>query len=186
MVVALKILLIVQLVAFRVIYRSQIFWKDKKSKSEKDVGWLKNLLLPMQLGIFVVVAWAMKSEISFALLATGNFISFCGLSLIFWAKKTLGENFSECVDMYTPHSIVTVGPYKTIRHPIYTGNMVFLSGLAIACSSIVLIAITVFFVIFYVKSASIEEQELQLKYPDYQKHMEVTGRFLPKILKDKK
>jgi protein-S-isoprenylcysteine O-methyltransferase Ste14 len=183
--IAFKILLIVQLVAFRVIYRSQIFWKDKKTKSEKDVSWLKNLLPPMQLGIFVVVAWAMQSEGSAVLLAIGNSISFCGLSLIFWAKKTLGENFSECTDMYIPNSIVTVGPYKAIRHPIYTGNIVFLSGLAIACSSIVLIAITIFFVIFYSKSASIEEQELQLKYPDYQKHIEVTGRFLPKILKVK-
>jgi protein-S-isoprenylcysteine O-methyltransferase Ste14 len=55
-----------------------------------------------------------------------------GLSFSVWARRTLGGNWSGTVTLKVDHELVQTGPYRRIRHPIYTGLLlaVFGSGLA--------------------------------------------------------
>jgi protein-S-isoprenylcysteine O-methyltransferase Ste14 len=55
-----------------------------------------------------------------------------GLSFSVWARRTLGRNWSATVSVKVDHELVQTGPYRRIRHPIYTGLLlaVFGSGLA--------------------------------------------------------
>jgi protein-S-isoprenylcysteine O-methyltransferase Ste14 len=55
-----------------------------------------------------------------------------GLSFSVWARRTLGGNWSGTVSVKVDHELVQTGPYRRIRHPIYTGLLlaVFGSGLA--------------------------------------------------------
>ena len=52
-----------------------------------------------------------------------------GLGLYVIARRALGELFSEAVRIIPEHKLVTGGPYRLIRHPIYLGEIFF--GLSI-------------------------------------------------------
>jgi protein-S-isoprenylcysteine O-methyltransferase Ste14 len=54
-----------------------------------------------------------------------------GLALTVWARVTLGGNWSATVTLKQDHRIVTAGPYRRVRHPIYTGLIVAFAGTAL-------------------------------------------------------
>ena len=55
-----------------------------------------------------------------------------GLAFSVWARAVLGGNWSATVTLKEDHEIVRAGPYRWIRHPIYTGLLCALLGSAIA------------------------------------------------------
>ncbi len=55
-----------------------------------------------------------------------------GLLLCVWARLVLGGNWSGTVTLKRDHEIVCTGPYRWVRHPIYTGLLVMFLGSAIA------------------------------------------------------
>jgi protein-S-isoprenylcysteine O-methyltransferase Ste14 len=55
-----------------------------------------------------------------------------GLVFSAWARAVLGGNWSASVTLKEGHEIVRSGPYRLIRHPIYTGLIVALAGSALA------------------------------------------------------
>jgi len=58
----------------------------------------------------------------------------CGLGLAFaiWARLTLAGNWSSNVTFKQSHELITSGPYHFVRHPIYTGLLLMVTGTAIA------------------------------------------------------
>jgi protein-S-isoprenylcysteine O-methyltransferase Ste14 len=70
--------------------------------------------------------------------ATGNVymvgVALVAAGLVFtvWARITLGGNWSATVTLKHDHEIVRSGPYRWIRHPIYTGLLLAFLGSAIA------------------------------------------------------
>lgn len=55
-----------------------------------------------------------------------------GLMLCVWARIALGGNWSGTVTLKHDHEIVRTGPYRMIRHPIYTGLLLMFLGTALA------------------------------------------------------
>jgi protein-S-isoprenylcysteine O-methyltransferase Ste14 len=55
-----------------------------------------------------------------------------GLAWTVWARNTLGDNWSGRVTVKSGHELVRSGPYRWIRHPIYTGALLALLGSALA------------------------------------------------------
>ena len=53
-----------------------------------------------------------------------------GLACCWWARLHLGRLWSAEVTRKTGHRIVETGPYRLVRHPIYTGFIVCYMGLA--------------------------------------------------------
>jgi protein-S-isoprenylcysteine O-methyltransferase Ste14 len=60
---------------------------------------------------------AVASTIGFALCVAG--MAFLG-----WARQHLGRNWSQTVAIKEGHELVTSGPYRYVRHPMYTGGLV--------------------------------------------------------------
>ena len=54
-----------------------------------------------------------------------------GVGWCFWARFHLGRLWSAQVTRKTAHRVVDTGPYRLVRHPIYTGFIVIYAGLAI-------------------------------------------------------
>jgi hypothetical protein len=48
-------------------------------------------------------------------------ITAAGVAVAFWARFHLGSNWSGVVTLKENHELIRTGPYRTIRHPIYTG-----------------------------------------------------------------
>jgi protein-S-isoprenylcysteine O-methyltransferase Ste14 len=55
-----------------------------------------------------------------------------GLGFTVWARVVLGRNWSGIVTVKQDHELVTEGPYRWVRHPIYTGLVVAFAGSATA------------------------------------------------------
>lgn len=95
-----------------------------------------------------LLAWAM-------LLVVAAGIAFC-----WWARLHLGRLWSDTVTRKEGQRVVDTGPYRLVRHPIYTGFIVIYGGLAILCASaLALVGAALMTVGLWIK-ARLEEQFL--------------------------
>src|SRR5207244_6914218 len=53
-----------------------------------------------------------------------------GLSVTLWARLALGRNWSASVTFKQDHELIERGPYRHVRHPIYTGILLMALGTA--------------------------------------------------------
>ena len=63
---------------------------------------------------------------------TGAVIVAAGLLFAIWARNVLGRNWSGTVTLKQDHELIRSGPYRYVRHPIYTGLLIAFAGSAIA------------------------------------------------------
>jgi len=64
-----------------------------------------------------------------------------------WAMWSLGKSYGIRMDLFEGHRLVTRGPYRLTRHPMYLGIVSFHVGATIAMESLSLLAITLLYVI---------------------------------------
>jgi protein-S-isoprenylcysteine O-methyltransferase Ste14 len=61
----------------------------------------------------------------------GFCIVLCGVGFSIWARVILGENWSGTPSIKQDHALIQRGPYRFVRHPIYTGLLIALLGSAL-------------------------------------------------------
>jgi protein-S-isoprenylcysteine O-methyltransferase Ste14 len=112
----------------------------------------------------------------------GVAIMACGVAIAFWARFHLGANWSGVVTLKQGHELIRTGPYRTIRHPIYTGILLAFLGNAIAVGQVRgLIGLLVIWLSFYVKARREESFLAQEFGANFNEHTQHTGMFLPKF-----
>lgn len=62
----------------------------------------------------------------------GLVLTWGGLAFSVWARLYLGSNWSASVQIKQGHELVRSGPYRFVRHPIYTGMLSAFLGCALA------------------------------------------------------
>jgi protein-S-isoprenylcysteine O-methyltransferase Ste14 len=102
---------------------------------------------------------------SIALGVVGIGVIAVGLGLAIWARLYLGRNWGMPMTQRVAPELVTGGPYRTIRHPIYTGIVTAMIGTAIAISLFGLIPVVVVGA-YFVFSARTEERFLAGEFPE--------------------
>ena len=60
--------------------------------------------------------------------ATGVLLTIAGLGLAFWARYHLGRYWSGQITLKEGHTLVCTGPYRHLRHPIYSGILLAVVG----------------------------------------------------------
>jgi len=118
-----------------------------------------------------------------AMLAVAAMLSVCGLALLLWARVILGRNWSGIVTLKEEHELIVRGPYRLVRHPIYTGLLVLLIGTVILQAHLGgIIGLVLVFVSLWIKLS--DEEELMLKqFPDqYAAYRLRVKRVIPFIL----
>lgn len=63
---------------------------------------------------------------------TGLALVIAGIVFSIWARVHLGGNWSGSVTVKAGHELIRTGPYRFVRHPIYTGLLCSILGTAIA------------------------------------------------------
>ena len=64
--------------------------------------------------------------------AIGLGLTWAGLAFAVWARLYIGRNWSASVQVKADHELVRSGPYRFVRHPIYTGVLFAFLGSALA------------------------------------------------------
>ncbi len=102
----------------------------------------------------------------------GACLCIAGLGFAVWARRHLGRNWGMPMSLKEGHELITTGPYRYLRHPIYTGILLAMVGSSIAGGRVWLV---VFVIVgaFLVYSARTEErlmmQAFPHEYPEYKK-----------------
>ncbi len=64
-----------------------------------------------------------------------------------WAMWSLGRNYGIRMDIFAGHRLVTTGPYRLVRHPMYLGIVTFHIGASLALESPLLLGATLLFIV---------------------------------------
>jgi protein-S-isoprenylcysteine O-methyltransferase Ste14 len=108
-----------------------------------------------------------------------------GISLLGFAHHHLGKNFHSLVVSKENQTLVETGPYRWIRHPIYTAFLINYVGGGLLSGNIVLtvVPVTMYAILVVIRMGQEEKVMEELfgqKYIEYEKR---TGRLLPRIKK---
>jgi protein-S-isoprenylcysteine O-methyltransferase Ste14 len=117
-----------------------------------------------------------------AIQAVGLILFASGLALAVWARIYLGRNWGMPMTERAEPELVTSGPYRFVRHPIYSGLLLALLGTALATNLYWLIAVVIVGA-YFVYSATVEERTMTTSfpaaYPSYKAH---TKMLIPFVL----
>jgi len=159
------------------------------------VGWLPpvsrttaNALLAAQFTLIALVGAAMLlyGSVPRRLSVVGVFggaMAIFGAVLAMGASRGLGSAMTASPLPRSGSTLVTTGPYRYVRHPIYGGVIVFLGGAALLVASLPALVLTVAIVPFFLAKARYEESRLRMKFAGYRAYMgRVPHRLIPFIL----
>jgi protein-S-isoprenylcysteine O-methyltransferase Ste14 len=105
-----------------------------------------------------------------------------GLGFAIWARVHIGRNWGTPMMQRDKPELVTSGPYRLVRHPIYSGILVAGIGTAVALSWRWLTAVALAGV-YFLYSARVEERYMLDQFPDtYPPYKRSTKMLLPLIL----
>lgn len=103
-----------------------------------------------------------------------------GLPALYWVHHTLREYWSTVLQLREQHALVTEGPYRWVRHPMYAALMLCFVGLALVSALWPFMALVAVSILFFRRVAGIEEAMMIERFGDaYRNYLAHTGRFLP-------
>ena len=97
----------------------------------------------------------------------GVLLVFGGAFLIAMAGRALGSGFTPFPKPVADAALVESGPYAVVRHPVYTGGILFAAGISLALSPWALIPTAALAIVWALK-AQVEESFLAASYPEYE------------------
>lgn len=105
-----------------------------------------------------------------------------GCALVLWTFRSLGKNLTDTVVTRRQHTLVSHGPYRWIRHPLYSSAALVIASLSVIAANWFLLVIGLTVLSVLILRTRTEEANLVARFGDsYREYMDRTGRFLPKL-----
>jgi len=113
---------------------------------------------------------------------TGVGLLFAGCALLVWTFRSLGKNLTDTVVTRKQHTLVVHGPYRWIRHPLYSSAALLAAGVSLIAANWFFSVTGVALLCVLVTRTRTEEENLVARFGEsYETYMRRTGRFLPRI-----
>lgn len=152
------------------------------------LGWLAVI------AVWIVqpwVVWRLREAPFFEVLQFNysQWLALAGLAMVvvgqgctYWAYAALGYSWRIGIKKGEKTTLVTVGPYRRIRHPIYAFQILILLGAACLLPTLLSLLILGLHVICCRIKAKDEEAYLSSVHGEtYKEYLSATGRFLPAL-----
>lgn len=129
------------------------------------------------------MAWAELSVPSWARWG-GVVLGLFTIPAAHWVFRSLGRNVSETILTKSHHALVTTGPYRWVRHPLYTTGVTLLLAIGLMAGNwFILLFVLIAIVALRLAVIPLEERELLIKFGDeYRAYVRRTGRLWPRIV----
>lgn len=153
-----------------------LFWLRRPALRREQRLPVRVLVAP--LAMFLPLSMAVQPLTTRApgLLAASTAIALAGTLWSLVSLAYLGRCFGILPDV---RGLVTRGPYRLVRHPLYLGELVASLGIVLASFSPVTIALWVGLVCLQVWRATNEERALLSVFPEYSAYAKTTRRLVP-------
>jgi protein-S-isoprenylcysteine O-methyltransferase Ste14 len=139
----------------------------KASRDQSSLGSALRIGLVVAAVYFIRLGWRGESYplgTGPVLAGIGLALWAAGLGLAVWARFYIGRNWGMPMSRRENPDLVTTGPYRFVRHPIYSGLILGFTGTALATSLLGLI-VAVGVTAFFTYSATREEKFLAAQFP---------------------
>ena len=104
------------------------------------------------------------------------------LAFLIWVHYALGKQWSANLELREEHILITGGPYRFIRHPMYSALMGLTGGLALVSANWTIIVLAVLAsLLLYARTGKEEAMMLENFGDSYRAYMKSTGRLLPRL-----
>jgi len=102
-----------------------------------------------------------------------------GATLVVWAVLVFGRGVTPSPMPSKKAKLQTRGPYRWIRHPMYTGVILWMAGSAAARQNWLAAALWVALIGFFLAKIAWEERRLVETYPQYQSYKDSVPALVP-------
>lgn len=164
-------------------------FKTKRTVEKQSLPSALAHRIPVGLGWWLLIYprlgppwnWPILPRMEF-LPIVGAAVCVYGLVFTIWARRTLAGNWSSDVTFKRDHELIRTGPYRLVRHPIYTGLLGMCLGTAIAIGQLRgVVALLIVSLGFWIKLR--QEERLLLRhfpeaYPVYKREVKALVPFL--------
>jgi protein-S-isoprenylcysteine O-methyltransferase Ste14 len=155
----------------------------------KLFGWMRwCVALPWMLCLLLWLAY--PPAMGWAALALpagarwlGALLFATGAALVAWTNYHLGPNFSSTLILRDGHELIQNGPYRRVRHPMYTAFLVMLAGMLLLSANWFVGGGGLAFVLLLMAVRTPREERMLIRRfgDDYRSYMGRTGRYLPRL-----
>lgn len=165
-----------------------VFWFAIAAGAKRTRAYnLSSASIAIRFGIFLLVFFLLRLKAFGGLIpnppvqAIGIALWVLGLGVAIWARLYIGRNWGMPMTERVDPELVTTGPYRYVRHPIYSGVILALVGTALAVGLYWLIA-AVGVSVYFIYSATVEEHNLVREFPaTYPAYRNSTKMLIPFI-----
>lgn len=117
-----------------------------------------------------------------ALQIAGVVLTYLGLPLTIWSRARLGRFWSAVVALKQDHQLIQSGPYRVVRHPLYSGLVLAAIGLALCVTTWSSLLGAVALLVCFERRAHKEDALLAAEFgAEFEIYRQRTGRLLPRL-----
>jgi len=165
--------------------------RRERREAMKKEGWTGiaiYLLSPVELAFIIIYIinplWLSLSSLMVPeiLRWLGLFIIMVSISCAAWVHHTLGRAYSYALETKKEQSLITIGPFSKVRHPLYSSHNIFNLGKILLTLNIPLILFAIIGVpLTFVRMKDEERMMIDQYGEEYEEYMHRTGRIFPKF-----
>lgn len=112
----------------------------------------------------------------------GLAVGLAGAGLLVWASVLLGRFMMHEAAIREDHTLIESGPYRFVRHPVYTGFLALLLGSGVASLNVCVLLLWPVSLLGILIQAASEEQLLGARFGrEYERYVGRIGRFVPRF-----
>ena len=162
-----------------------------KPSKRREFPWQRlEHVIPLMIGFLLIYnhrfAWNFLADRIIpqndAITIIGLLLTAGGLVFAVWARIALGANWSGTVTIKSGHNLIRRGPYRWIRHPIYTGILLSFLGTILLQGEVRAFVGFAFVLLALYRKAKREEKFLSEEFGEgFAEHAKQTGMFLPRF-----
>jgi len=106
------------------------------------------------------------------------------LLLLVWVQQSLGKHWSTDLQLRKQHTLVTSGPYRWVRHPMYTAIFTLLIAFSLVSANwLIVLPCIVGIIVVYARIGKEEAMMIEQFGGEYRDYMKRTGRLLPCLIR---